>query len=213
MGDERFAAYLAHELRTPLATQRALLELALADPTTGEPAWREIGNDVLAACTQQERLVEACLALARSGSRRRREPVDLAAIAGDALDAHDRGSLTAFAELGKARTTGDPCLVERLVSNLLSNAIRHNRPGGRIEVATSTRSGRAMLFVANSGARIRPSELPHLFEPFQRLSSADGVGLGLSIVQAIADAHGAIVTARTRRGGGLGIDVAFAALD
>ena len=63
---ERFAAYVAHELRTPLATQRALLELALADRDADVASWREIGEDVLGACRQQERLLEACLTLARS---------------------------------------------------------------------------------------------------------------------------------------------------
>jgi signal transduction histidine kinase len=89
-GGERFAAYVAHELRTPLATQRALLELALADPSADVASWREIGEDVLAACKQQERLLEACLSLARSKrcGPQRCEPVDLAAIATDALQTH-----------------------------------------------------------------------------------------------------------------------------
>src|SRR5258708_38343165 len=80
-GQERFAACVAHELRTPLATQRALLELALADPNGDMASWREIGEDVLGACKQQERLLQACLALARSQYRPHRcEPVDLATI-------------------------------------------------------------------------------------------------------------------------------------
>jgi signal transduction histidine kinase len=206
-----FAAYVAHELRTPLATQRALLELALGDPSTGAAAWREIGEDVLAACRHQERLLEACLTLAR-GERRRREPVDLAAIAGDALRAHDRRFLRTVAALEPARTSGDPGLVERLVANLVSNAVQHNVSGGRIEVGTRTCSGRAVLSVANTGPVVPPGELPRLFQPFQRLAHGDGLGLGLAIVQAVADAHDATVSARARRGGGLGVDVAFAEL-
>ena len=214
MGSERFAAYVAHELRTPLATQRALLELALGDPSTDIADWREIGEEVLAACRQQERLVEACLTLARGRDGVQRcEPVDLAAIAADALRTQDRRSLTTVAELEPARTSGDPELVERLVANLVSNAIRHNLPDGRIEIATRTGSGQAVLSVANTGLAIPPARLPRLFQPFQRLGSTDGVGLGLSIVQAVADAHHATVTALARAGGGLGIDVAFPALD
>jgi len=215
---QRFLAYAAHELRTPLATQRALLELALAGPTDAA-SWREIGEDVLRACRQQEQLLEACLTLARSqGGQHRREPVDLAAIAAEALRAHDLGELESVVALGPARTTGDPDLVERLAANLVSNGIRHNIVGGRIEVATRTGSGRAVLSVANTGPPIPASELQRLFQPFQRVAphptdAAEGVGLGLAIVQAIADAHDATVAARARTGGGLRLEVAFPALD
>jgi signal transduction histidine kinase len=214
---ERFAAYVAHELRTPLATQRALLELALADSSADVRSWREIGEDVLAACEQQERLLEACLAFARShGELQRCEPVDLAVIAVAALGAHDVGELERIVVLEPACTTGDPELLARLVANLVSNAIRHNIVGGQVEVATRTESGRAVLAIANTGPLIPAGELERLFQPFQRLNSnpttfSDGVGLGLAIVQAIAEAHNAILTARPRAGGGLEIDVSFAA--
>lgn len=216
---ERFAAYVAHELRTPLATQRALLELALADPDADVASWREIGEDVLSACIQQERLLEACLSLARSrGNVLRRERVELAEIATAALQAHQEGDLERAVALEPARTIGDPGLIERLVDNLVSNAIRHNVVGGCIEVATRTEPGRAVLSIANSGPAIPNAELRRLFEPFQRLDSnprgfSDGVGLGLAIVQAIADAHAALVTARARRDGGLRISVAFPGAD
>jgi signal transduction histidine kinase len=215
---ERFAAYVAHELRTPLATQRALLELALDDPRTDATAWREIGEDVLRACNQQERLLEACLTLARSkGRRRRREPVDLAAVAAGALRDHDPNGLERVVALEPAWTAGDPELIERLAANLVSNATRHNLLGGWIEVATRTESGRAHLTVANTGPRVPAGELRRLFEPFQRLApqqgTAEGIGLGLPIVQAVAAAHRAVMTARARAGGGLGIDVAFPGLD
>lgn len=216
MAETRFAAYVAHELRTPLATQRALLELALADETADLAMWREIGEDVLCACRQQDRLLEACLTLARGQSAPQRcEPVDLAAVADAALRAHDRHSLRTVATLEPARTSGDPSLVERLVANLVSNAIRHNRPDGSIEIATRTGASGALLSVANTGPVVPPADVPRLFQPFQRLGSRapDGVGLGLAIVQAIANAHDATVTARPRRGGGLGVDVAFSALD
>jgi signal transduction histidine kinase len=214
-GGERFAAYVAHELRTPLATQRALLELALGDPGTDVPTWREIGEDVLAACTQQERLLEACLTLARSRGRlKRREPVDLAAIADSALAGHDLGSLRAAVAFAPARTTGDPALIERLAANLVSNAIEHNLEDGLIEVTTRTAAGHAHLTVANTGLPVPAAELPRLFQPFQRLdphpgTASGGLGLGLAIVEAVADAHGALVTARTRAGGGLQMDVSF----
>jgi signal transduction histidine kinase len=212
---ESFAAYVAHELRTPLATQRALLELTLADSSADVLAWREIGEDVLRACRRQERLLEACLALAQSREGLRRlEPLDLAAIADEALRAHDLGDVDRVVVLDEAWTSGDADLVERLVFNLVSNGIRHNVTGGRIEVATRSASGRAILTVANTGPLIRPDELLRLFQPFERLgASPSGVGLGLAIVRAVADAHDAVVTALPRTGGGLAIDVAFPTID
>jgi signal transduction histidine kinase len=214
-GDGRLVGYVAHELRTPLATQRALLELTLADRHAEVADWREVGEDVLRACRQQERLLEACLALSRSTSGRRRcEQVDLAAIAAVAVRAHDLSALERVESFEAASTTGDPDLVERLVANVISNAIRHNIAGGRIEVATRTRAKRAVLSVANTGPLIPRAELPRLFQPFQRLESkpgsfSDGLGLGLAIVEAIAAAHNARVTARARSGGGLEIEVSF----
>ena len=216
--EDRFAAYVAHELRTPLATQRAQLELALSDPTVDAAAWRGIGEDLLRACRYQERLLEACLVLTRSrGGARSSERVDLAAIAGETLQAQDRGQLECVVALEPARVTGEPSLVERLVANLISNAIRHNMPGGLLEISTGIESRRAVLFVANTGRLIPSAELPRLFQPFQRLDSrprcfADGVGLGLAIVESIAAAHRARVTARARIGGGLEVDVSFPAV-
>ena len=216
--DDRFAAYLAHELRTPLATQHALLELALSDPHADVDAWRKVGKDVLGACRQQERLLEACLLLARSrGGLQRCEPVDLAWVVADALDAHVLDGLERVALLEPARTTGDADLLERLVANLVSNAARHNVAGGRVEVATRTEAGWAVLAVANTGPVVPAVALQRIFQPFQRLDSKptsfdDGVGLGLAIVQAVADAHRAVVKAENRAGGGLAIEVEFPAI-
>jgi signal transduction histidine kinase len=212
---ELFAAYVAHELRTPLASQRALLELTLADPNADVTAWREIGADLLSACRQQERVIEACLTLARSRHvPQRSEPLDLATVASGVLRAHDLSRLAAVVTLEPAWTTGDPGLVERLVANLVSNATRHNIVGGRIDVGTSIRSGRAVLSVANTGRLVPTADLERLSRPFQRLDSSPGdrAGLGLAIVEAIARAHDATVAVEARSDGGLAIDVAFTAL-
>ena len=214
----RFAAYVAHELRTPLATQRALLELTLADPDADIPIWREVGESVLRACARQERLLEACLTLARSQcGPQRNERLDLAQITEQAVRDHDVSDLERVVVLRPALTIADPGLVERLVANLISNAIRHNVASGRIEVATLTTLEHAVVSVANTGPSIAACDLRRLFEPFQRLGSNprtfnDGVGLGLAIVRALADAHGATVRAHARAEGGLAIDVAFPAI-
>ena len=105
-------------------------------------------------------------------------------------------------------------LILRLVSNLIDNAVRHNVSGGRIQVATGTSCGPASLSVTSSGPVIPAAEVDRLFQPFQRLGTrrarGDGHGLGLSIVRAIAIAHGAIITAQPVPGGGLAVAVSFA---
>jgi signal transduction histidine kinase len=118
------------------------------------------------------------------------------------------------ATLAPAPTDGDPRLVERLIANLLDNAIRHNLPGGHVEIATGTRGQHAFLAVANSGPTIPAVELPRLRQPFQRLGGArtnhaGGNGLGLAIVEAIAAAHRATLTVQPRPGGGLTVEVSF----
>jgi signal transduction histidine kinase len=210
-----FFAYAAHELRGEIALQRALAEVALADPSADAAALREMGERVVGACERQERLLAALLALSRSGcGNLRREPVDLAVTAADVLRAEDHRGLRSTVALDAARTSGDPELVERLVANLVVNAVRHNVPGGRVEVGTYTVAGRAVFTIANSGPVIPAGELGRLFQPFEQLSCTDaaGAGLGLAIVHAIATAHDATITAQPRHGGGLGIDVAFPAL-
>ncbi|HTX11932.1 MAG TPA: HAMP domain-containing sensor histidine kinase [Solirubrobacteraceae bacterium] len=213
---QRFLAYAAHELRGEITVQLALAEATLADPNAGTVALREMGEAVAAACQRQVRLLEALLTLARSEyARLRREPIDLAAIAKDVLQAHDHCGLRTTAALKPARTIGDPQLIERLVANLVTNAVTHNHPGGRFEVSTSTEAGSAVFTIANTGPVIPAGDVTRLFGPFQRLAgrSANGVGLGLAIVQAIAHAHDATVTTQPRPCGGLVIDVAFPALD
>ena len=213
-----FAAYAAHELRTPITLQLALAESALANPDADEAVWRAMAEGVVASCEQQRRLIEALLDLARSQHGvARPELVDLGGIVAHALHSYDVGDLESVVMLEPAVATGDRDLLQRLVANLVSNAVRHNIPRGRIEVSTGTDSGRASLFVANTGPRIRARELRRLFQPFERLESrprrcADGTGLGLAIVESIANAHRAVVTAHAPPLGGLEIDVRFPAV-
>jgi signal transduction histidine kinase len=170
---------------------------------------------VLANGRQQERLIDALLVMSRSQrGLERREAVDLAQVAAQALASIDTGELTVQRTLQPAGTNGDPRLVERLAANLVSNAVRHNHPGGRLSVSTRTAAGRAILTVTNTGPALSPDDLGRLFEPFQRLDGArtsrgDGLGLGLSIVKAIADAHAATITTSLPADGGLSVQVSF----
>jgi signal transduction histidine kinase len=211
----QFVANASHELRTPLTLERTLLELALSDPNATIDSYRHTCEQLLAVGEQQERLIEALLMLSRSQrGLDSRQPVDLAAISAAAAAASDHAGLTLDTTLEPAQTIGNPRLVERLVANLVSNAIRHNIVGGRVSLTTETRDGHAVLTVANTGPTIPASELERIFQPFQRLdqartSNGTGLGLGLSIVQAIADAHEATITTRAPADGGLHIEIRF----
>jgi signal transduction histidine kinase len=215
----QFVANASHELRTPLARQRTIGEVALRDPHPTIESLRSSQERMLAAGEQEEQLIEALLTLAR-GERAldRREPVDLAAVAGEVLSARrpdaERRGLQVDASLGAATISGDSNLVERLLANLVDNAVRHNGTRGRVEVVTGIKEGRAILFVANTGPVMAQDEIEWIFEPFRRLGTdrtghGEGFGLGLSIVQAIVTAHGATIAARPRPGGGLEVEVAF----
>jgi signal transduction histidine kinase len=214
-----FVANAAHELRTPLTAERALLQVALDDPDTTNDEWRATATEVLASSDEQARLIEALLTLASTESGLEgAEPVDLAATVtatlADLEPEIDRLGIHVDEATTPATVEGDPLLVERLVANLLTNAVRHNVVGGRVEVVTSVNEGKAVLSVTNSGPRIPPAEVDRLFQPFQRLDPRrahykDGHGLGLSIVRAIATAHDASTSARSMPDGGLAVSVIF----
>jgi signal transduction histidine kinase len=216
-----FVANASHELRTPLTAERTLLQVALADPDATTDTLRATCEDLLALGEAQERLIEALLTLAVSERGvERREPFDLADIAGDVLATRDqearRRGIHVYTALSAAPATGDPRLVESLVTNLVDNALRHNVSPGRVEVATTTDAGQARITVRNTGTVIPPDQVERLFQPFQQLGNqrirqlgAPGHGLGLAIVRAIAGAHGATLVPRARPEGGLDIDVSF----
>ena len=213
----QFVANASHELRTPLTLERTLLELALSDPNASIDSYRHTCEQLLAVGEQQERLIEALLTLSRSQrGLDDHQPIDLAAITATAASAADHAGLSLQTTIRPAYTTGNPRLVERLVANLLDNAIHHNIDGGHIELATDTRDGHAVLTIANTGPTIPAGELVRIFQPFQRLDAtrttgAHGLGLGLSIVRAIADAHGATVHTTAPADGGLRVEVSFPA--
>ncbi len=214
-----FVANASHELRTPLTAERTLLQVALDDPDTTTAAWRSTAQEVLASSDEQARLIEALLTLASSESGLNgHEPVDLAitvsaTLAGLVPEAGRLG-IHLDAVIEPATLDGDSLLIERLVANLLTNAVRHNIADGRVEVRTGVKDGKAVLSVTNTGPLIPPPDVERLFQPFQRLDRrranyTDGHGLGLSIVRAIATAHEATITAHPMPDGGLCVSLRF----
>ncbi|MGK8520238.1 sensor histidine kinase [Nocardia asteroides] len=219
-GQRRFVANASHELRTPLTINRTLIEVALEDPGVPEST-RRLGATLLEVNHRHERLIDGLLVLATTEQRltehRRADLADLAAIAADAPGARaGRPGAEITADLHPAPVTGDPILLERLVHNLLDNAVRYNVPEhGWVAITSRTIADRAVLTVANSGPPVPPFEVDGLFEPFRRLaaterladSEARGAGLGLSIVRSVARAHGGTVHAVARPDGGLAVTI------
>lgn len=220
----RFVANASHELRTPLTINRTLIEVALEDPTTPDPL-RQLGATLLEVNKRHERLIDGLLTLASSEQGITEQTiVDLADVvrhlAVESADMLAAAGIELHAELKPAAVAGDPVLLERLVQNLLDNAIRYNIPGdGTIEVSSGTADGLSYVTVENTGPAVPAYEIPNLFDPFHRLttterladppqsSSRRGAGLGLSIVRSVAQAHGGNTSALPREGGGLVIHV------
>ena len=217
----RFVANASHELRTPLTVDRAMLQVALADPNVTLDSLRAACGEVLEAGREQERLIDALVTLARSQrGLDRKEPVDLAVVIGEVLHTHEpsaaSGRLHVNAALGDATVPGDARLIHRLASNLVDNAIRHNITGGRVDITLAAGATEATLTVTNTGPPVAPDQVSRLLQPFQRGTpertvGPNGLGLGLSIVAEIAEAHGAGLDVRPGPEGGLAVAVSFPA--
>jgi signal transduction histidine kinase len=215
-GQRRFVANASHELRTPLTINRALLEVAV-HRKSASPEILQLGETLLAINARHERLIDGLLLLARSEPEvTERSFVDLADIVEHVASQLPGGDVEVRVEADEAPTTGDPVLLERVVQNLVENGLRHNvAAGGWVRVTSGTRDGSAELVVSNTGPVIPRYEVPNLFEPFHRFGAdriaggSPGAGLGLSIVQAVALAHGGDVTAEPREGGGLVVTVSL----
>lgn len=207
----QFVANASHELRTPLTTMRTAIDVVLAKPNRTPEQLEATAEKVRRSVEKSERIVDALLTLAVSNQGPGEvEPLDLATAAEDALDGVGdqvrAAGLRVDTELSPAVVTGSRVLLERLVSNLVENAVVHNVPGGWVRVRAGANDGHAYFEVGNSGPVVKDEDLPRLFEPFKRVDTrvaSSGVGLGLSIVNAVGAAHGAKVRAVTSSGGGL----------
>jgi signal transduction histidine kinase len=211
----RFVANAGHELRSPLTVIRTEAEVALADPDADAGELRRMGEAVLEATDRTEALLDGLMVLARTQrSLVHRRPVDLAAAArravGEASAAARAAGVDLSVRTGEAPVLGDDPLLVRLVGNLVDNAVRYNERGGHVEVATGRANGTAHVRVSNTGPRVPDAAVDRLTEPFERLGrSADGngAGLGLSIVRAVAEAHGGGVRIAAPATGGLDVTV------
>ncbi|MEU0512261.1 HAMP domain-containing sensor histidine kinase [Amycolatopsis sp. NPDC006125] len=207
-----FSANAAHELRTPLTTIRTAVDVTL----DGEPTRAELltmAADVRDAAENSRRTLDGLLALARSqagaGDRRR---LDLAALAAESLAGVASGlsaqDIEVERDLHPAWLCGEPVLLERMVANLIGNAVRHNHPGGSLAVSTRAGADGVVLRVVNTGAVVPAQRVERLLEPFVRgENSRGGAGLGLSIVRAVVLAHDGTLTAAANPGGGLDVTV------
>jgi signal transduction histidine kinase len=211
----RFASTASHELRTPLATQRALIEVSLASALTPEQL-DLLSRQLLATNERNEHLVDGLLTLAETdrgllaNGQQRLDLIVAEATESLRSAAQERG-VQVTCSLAPLTVLGERPLLERLASNLVFNAIRHNHDGGSVAVEVF---GDGAFVVTNTGPVVAPEQVAGLFEPFrrgsgERLDHGGGVGLGLTIARSIAAAHGAEIRATANPSGGLRVEVRF----
>jgi len=209
----RFVAQASHELRTPIAVQRAAIQIGLHDDADAVDVARARA-ELLEQNRRTEHLVESLLVLAEAerGLDGRTADVDLGVLAGAVVDeaqaaAREAGVRLCCTVLGVGAVRCEPVLTRQLVHNLVDNAIEYNVPGGHVDVEVD----RTVLRIRNTGPELDVALVPTLTEPFRRASAAAGgrrhSGLGLSIVEAVAQAHGWRVSLAARPGGGLVAEV------
>ena len=207
----QFIANASHELRTPLTVMRTAMDVVLAKPEPTRDELVSMAADVRQAADHSERLIEALLVLARNDQARAlTDPLDLAAVAEDALEGRTANGITITTTLDEAPVTGDGVLLERLVANLLDNAERYNIAGGTVAISTTTHDAISVLHVVNTGVVVPADMVERLFLPFTRLDDRtrhDGFGLGLALVSSIATVHNGTVHATAVTTGGLDITV------
>jgi signal transduction histidine kinase len=216
-----FVANASHELRTPLAIIRAEIEERLDDPRVTKADLEEMAGVVHDAVGRSEALITSLLILARGQAAvRRHESVDLAELTRAVVARHEVAAAARGVGietvLERVACRGDRQLLERVVANLTENALRYNDPGGFVRITLFKTDHSTVLEVSNSGERVPAEAVPRLFDPFFRVDESrsresGGAGLGLSIVAAVAAAHGGKAAAAARESGGLAVTVTLPA--
>ena len=210
----RFAANASHELRTPLATAQTMIDVALADPGASADQLRSLAERLRETNQANVETVDALLDLAEAQSGDiYREEVDLGEVVSTVLtqlapEAAEREVTLPAAPGDVVVVEGDPVLLRQAVSNLLRNAVRHNVPGGGIDLELARADGRARLRLSNGGPLVPAERLASLREPFVRgagrgRTRGAGHGLGLAIVSAVATAHDGVLELSANPSGGL----------
>jgi signal transduction histidine kinase len=207
----RFSSDASHELRTPLAVAGTAVDVVLAKPEPDPAQWRTMARDVRTALNRAEAVLTGLLTLTRTENLdHRRAPTDLATLAAEVLDAAAPAlqGLDVHRDLASAPIVGDPALVERLLANLVDNAVQHNTPGGFARISTTSKHEHAVAVVENSGPHLTEEQAASLLSPFYRAtgrarSSDSGLGLGLSIAAAVVAAHQGTLSLVPRADGGL----------
>jgi two-component system, OmpR family, sensor histidine kinase VanS len=206
----RFAANASHELQTPLAVTQAVLDDALADAPPGLTC--ELLQDLRSLNSRSVQTIRTLLDLAEAqGGKAFLEQVDLALVLREEAESHQAAAVdhgvTMRADLDHpAVVEADATLVRLMVRNLLDNAIRHNRHGGRVELGLHDAGREFVLVVANTGALMSAEEVARIVEPFHRGAGRlqiRGSGLGAALVAAIIARHGWLLRLRPGTGGGL----------
>lgn len=219
----RFVANASHELRTPLAMMRTALDVAMAKPGGVPPQTTALDANLRADLDRADLLLESFLTLAHAQHGRDSEhlsPVRLDRLLADALAAR-RGRIAeqrieVRTALDPVSVTGSETLLARMVENVIENAVLHNQPGGFINLACVVEQDVVRLVIESAGGVLDERVVAQLAQPFRRAGadrtrSKTGFGLGLSIVAAVAAAHGGALELRARPEGGLNVEISFPA--
>ncbi len=207
----RFIANASHELRTPLTVMRTAVDVVLAKRSPTREELVDMGIEVRDEVTNADALITSLLALAQNQHGPSvTDRVDLANIVRHVVEHTDFGDITVEVSTEEAPIECDRLLIDRLVSNLISNAVRYNVPNGRVSVSVTSAEDFAVLSVANTGPVVSPERVDEIFQPFTRLDErvgTEGFGLGLALVESIASAHSGTVSALAPETGGLDVVV------
>lgn len=215
-----FAAAASHELRTPLTVIRTELDVALDTPDPSREEIDEMANEIRNAINRSEKVIDGLLMLARSGIVDLVGTADLSTVVGSVLDdaadqITDRAITLRKEHEGDAWIACDPILIERMVRNLVDNAVIHNQEGGRIDIGVRRSLDQVFLQISNTGQVLDESSAARLGEPFYRAGQRNvpGTGLGVAIARSIAEAHGGHLDIDLRQGGGVNAIVTLPALE